>query len=155
VAYDKAMSIKPDSEAWLGRGNVFFERNRNSEALECFEKSIALRQDSSTAHYQKARLRLSLGEFEEGWKLHEWRWKYKYFTSPNRNFRQPLWLDDSDIDGKTILIHAEQGFGDMIHFSRYVRLLNEKNCRVIFETQGPLAALFRSQNWRCQIVARG
>jgi hypothetical protein len=156
AAYDKALGIKADLEsAWVGRGNVFFNLNRDSEALQCYEKSITLKQDFAEAYHNKARLKLSLGQYEEGWKLYEWRWKSRHNTSPNRNFSQSLWLNDSDIAGKTLLIHAEQGFGDTIQFCRYLRLLPSKHCKVIFEVQKPLASLFQSQGLQFEIIAKG
>ena len=156
VAYDKALALKPDwAEAWLVRGSLFFSLNRDAEALECYEKSLALNQDFARAQWNKALLKLSLGEYEEGWRLFEWRSKTKDFTLPARHFTQPLWRNDSDISGKTILIHAEYGLGDTIQFSRYLNFLKDKECKIIFEVQKPLAPLFRSSDWQCEVVAQG
>jgi hypothetical protein len=69
-------------------------------------------------------VKLSLGQYQEGWELYEWRWKAKLARLPRRHFNQPLWLGDRELDGKTILLHAEQGFGDAIQFFRYLRLFN-------------------------------
>ena len=127
----------------------------DSEALECYERSLSLKTQLAGAHWNKALVKLSLAEFDEGWKLYEWRWKTRDFTSPIRRFTQPLWLGDFDISNKRILIHAEQGLGDTIQFSRYLALLTDKKCRVIFEVQKPLASLYRSQNLDCELIVRG
>jgi len=100
-------------------------------------------------------LKLSLGEYEEGWELHEWRWKNKHFTSPVRHFTQSLWLNNSGISDKAILIHAEQGLGDTIQFSRYLDLLKDKKCKLFFEVQEPLASLFKSPMWQCEVIVKG
>ena len=156
AAYDEALALKPDlAEAWLGRGLAFFRLNLDAEALECYEKSLALKQDLPQAQWNKALLKLSRGEYEEGWKLYEWKSKTKYFTSSFRQFTQPLWLDDSNITAKTILVHAEQGLGDTIQFSRYLNLLKDKECKIVFEIQKPLSSLFKSLNWQCDVVAQG
>lgn len=42
---------------------------------------------------------------------------------PKRNLPHPLWLGAEAIDGKTILLHSEQGLGDAIQFCRYVPLV--------------------------------
>ena len=156
AAYDKAIALRPDLEnAWLGRGNVFFSLNRDEEALTCFDKAISLRKDFAEGYTNKAALKLSLGEFEEGWQLYEWRWKMKSFSSPVRNFSQPLWLGNDSIAGKTILVHSEQGFGDTIQFCRYVPRLKSLGCKIIFETPKPLVPLINAQMDDCQIIGRG
>jgi hypothetical protein len=55
---------------------------------------------------------LLIGDFANGWKKFEWRWQDKEFDAAKRDFTQPLWLGDYSIAGKTVLLHAEQGFGD-------------------------------------------
>src|SRR5664279_4736709 len=156
AAYDKALALKPDlAEAWLGRGNVFFSLNRDEEALTCFDKAIALKKDFPDVYWNKSLLKLSLGEYEEGWPLYEWRWKIKSFTSPVRNFNQPLWLGNDNIAGKTILVHSEQGFGDTIQFYRYLLKFKGLDCTIIFETQAPLVPLVKAQKENYQIISMG
>ncbi|MGB6536395.1 MAG: tetratricopeptide repeat protein [Xanthobacteraceae bacterium] len=154
--YERVLALHPDlAQAWVSRGTVLFSLNRDSEALECFDKALVLDENGADANWNKALLKLARGEYEEGWLLYEWRWKSKYCLSPVRNFEQPLWLDDADIFGKTILIHAEQGLGDTIQFSRYLNLLKDKKCSVIFEVGKPLVSLFRSQHPDLEILAAG
>ena len=156
AAYDKALAIKPDLEgAWLGRGNVLFSLNRDEEALTCFDKAIALKKDLPDGYWNKSLLNLSLGEYEEGWKLYEWRWKVRTFTSPVRNFSQRLWLGNDNIADKTILVYSEQGFGDTIQFYRYLLKLKEIGCKIVFETQVPLVSLIKAQKNICQVISKG
>ena len=61
-----------------------------------------------------------------------------------RHFVQPLWLGAEDIAGKTILLHAEQGFGDTLQFCRYVPLVAELGARVILEVPTALHELMRT-----------
>ena len=56
-------------------------------------------------------------------------------------FQAPSWLGDVPISGKTILLHAEQGFGDTIQFIRYAPLLAEQGAKVICEVQPELLPL--------------
>ena len=71
------------------------------------------------------------------------------------NFAQPLWRGANDIAGKTILLHAEQGFGDTIQFCRYVPLVAEGAGRVIPEVPAALHGLMGTLAGVTQIVRRG
>jgi Glycosyltransferase family 9 (heptosyltransferase) len=72
-----------------------------------------------------------------------------------RNFAQPLWLGSNDVAGKTILLHGEQGFGDVIQFCRYVPLVAERAARVILEVPDSLHELVGTLSGSAQIVSRG
>jgi Glycosyltransferase family 9 (heptosyltransferase) len=88
----------------------------------------------------------------------EWRWKSEQAKQANierRKFAQPLWIESNDIAGKTILLHAEQGFGDTIQFCRYVRLVAGLGARTILEVQAPLAELMTTLACDAQIVCSG
>jgi Flp pilus assembly protein TadD len=156
AAYDQALALKPDlAEAWLGRGNLFAKLRRFDKAASAFDQALALKPDLAEASLNKAMLMLSLGDYKEGWRLYEWRWKSAMFTSPRRVFRQPLWLgDDSALHGKTLLLHAEQGFGDAIQFVRYLCCFKPQTHRVVLEAPAPLVRLFDGQMENIRVVAR-
>jgi hypothetical protein len=92
-------------------------------------------------------LRLVRGEFAEGWREYEWRWKVPEFRSPARNFSVPRWQGQPpQYPGRsTLLLHAEQGFGDTIQF---LRLLDHAKAldgwRIVLECQSPLYRLLSS-----------
>jgi tetratricopeptide (TPR) repeat protein len=156
TAYDKALALRPDlPEAWFSRGNILFDLNRDDEALRDFEKAIELRPDNAEALLNKSLVKLSLGDFEEGWALYEWRWKSKFFTSTVRHFSQKPWLGDGEVAGKTALVHAEQGFGDIIQFYRYIAELGKLGCKIILEAPAPLVPLFAAQQNDFQIIPWG
>lgn len=156
AAFDHAGTVEPDlADAWLGRGNVLFAQNRDAEALACFDKSLALDHELADGYFNKSLLKLSLGEYPEGWPLYEWRWKTRASKPFARHFRQPLWLGETELRGETILIHFEQGFGDTINFSGYLPLLKARDCNVVFEVQKSLAALFDNQKLGAEVVAQG
>jgi hypothetical protein len=95
-----------------------------------------------------------MGEFTAGWKQYEWRWKTGAFTRHRRQFEAPLWLGETAISGKTILLHAEQGFGDTIQFIRYAPLLAGRGAKVICEVQPELQPLL-SQLEGVTVMAAG
>ena len=75
--------------------------------------------------------------------------------SDRRNFARPLWLGSPDIAGKTILLHAEQGFGDTIQFCRYAPLVAARGAQVILEVQEPLRELASRFGASVEVVSRG
>ncbi len=111
--------------------------------------------DAADAYWNKAILLLLLGKFEEGWKLYEWRWETAYFAPIRRDFAQPLWLGDTPIEGKTILIHFEQGLGDFIQCCRYVPMLEAMGAKVMLEVTTALASLVASVSPHCKVVIKG
>jgi tetratricopeptide (TPR) repeat protein len=156
AAYDKALALKPDlAEAWLGRGNVFRELQSFDEAFAAYDKALALEPAFAQAHYNEGLLRLSLGEMELGWAKCEYRWETQQFRAGKRNFLQPLWLGDSDIKDKTILLHAEQGLGDTLLACRYISKFAALGAKVILEVPSPLKSLLRGVEGVSMLIGRG
>jgi hypothetical protein len=91
------------------------------------------------------------GRYEAGWRSYE---ACIDFTTHFQRvgFAQPLWLGETDIAGKTILVHAEQGLGDTLQFCRYIPLLERAGARVLFAPQQPLKGLMRSLSSSVRIV---
>jgi hypothetical protein len=136
------------------RGHALRRLDRPLEALADFEAALVKGPEFPEAHFEAAMTRLTLGDFDAGWKAYEWRWKTGTFASQRRQFRCPLWLGDAPVSGKTLLLHAEQGLGDTIQFIRYAPLLAGRGAKVVCEVQPELRSLL-SQFDNIQIVAQG
>ena len=98
---------------------------------------------------------LELGDFARGLPEYEWRWRRDGEMKP-RDFAQPLWRGE-DLAGKTMLLHAEQGFGDSIQFLRYVPMVVAKGGkRGAGNSRQPDAAArpHRWRHWRWSNPAR-
>ena len=142
ASFDRAIALKPDKSEYFGnRGLTLLELLRFDDALADYETGLRLRPDDAEIQWQKAIALLLTGQYERGWQLYEWRWKKKKFTSPHRNFAQPLWLGDRPLQGKTILLYWEQGLGDTIQFCRYIALVAQLGARIVLEVRRPLLAL--------------
>jgi tetratricopeptide (TPR) repeat protein len=140
--FRRAISLNDDiPDLHNNLGNALGERGAMREAIVCYRKAVALRPGFAQAHWNLAQALLLTGEFSEGWREYEWRWHRPDFTSPRRNFRQPVW-NGEDLSHKTILIHAEQGFGDALQFVRYVPLVVATGANVILECHAELQRLF-------------
>jgi TPR repeat len=142
ASYDRAIEIQPDyAEAYSNRGVALQELKRVEEAVASYDRAIAIQPDYASAYWNKSLALLLVGQFDQGWKLYEWRWKRDTFTTPKRNFPHPLWLGAEDLADKTILLHAEQGLGDTIQFCRYAKLVKERRARVALEVPKALLSL--------------
>ncbi len=116
--------------------------NISAAEAEC-RKAILLAPAFAAAHWNLALNLLLQGRYVEGWQEYEWRWRKPDFTSPCRHTNIPLW-DGSPLEGRTILLHAEQGFGDAIQFVRYAPLVAERGGTVIIECHPQLVRLFQT-----------
>ena len=124
-----------------------------STAIKSYREAISLQPDFADAHFNQAIIFLLQGRLEEGWEKYEWRWNSTQ-KSQKRDFKQLLW-NGTSLNGKTILVHTEQGFGDAIQFVRYVDLLCDLNTTVIFECETELKTLFKSIDCIDKLVAKG
>jgi tetratricopeptide (TPR) repeat protein len=158
--YDYAIGLSPDSpEIFMDRGNVLADLNLISKAIASYERSIYLRPDYPGAHLCKALAFLINGQFEEGFELYEWRWRNPQFgglvrsSGALKSIDKPLWLGVQSLSGKTILLQAEQGIGDIIQFCRYVKSLSELGAHVLLEAPNKLTNLLKSLDGNCEIVS--
>jgi tetratricopeptide (TPR) repeat protein len=155
ASYDKALAAMPGHPQILtNRGHALRRLDRPTEALRDFEAAVSAAPEFPEAHFEAAMTRLTLGDFDAGWKAYEWRWKTGAFARHRPQPRAPLWLGQQPISGRTILLHAEQGFGDTIQFIRYAPLLAGQGAKVICEVQPELRPLL-SQLEGVTIIAAG
>jgi Tfp pilus assembly protein PilF len=150
--YESVIALKPGyAEAYSSYGVALKELKRFDEAIASFDRALQLKPNYPEAIWNKSLVQLLLGEFEPGWRGYEARWKTEEFGT-RRAFPRPLWLGDGKISGRTILLTWEQGYGDVIQFSRYVGLCRKAGARVLFALQKPLQELMRGLQDDVQIV---
>jgi tetratricopeptide (TPR) repeat protein len=134
--FDAALALDPTlALAHCLRAGIFAELRRFDEALADYDKALAIDPELPDAHWNGALLRLLLGDFETGWKERQWGRKCAGLGFVDRQFAQPLWHGETDIAGKTILLHSDEGLGDTIQFARYARMVAQLGARVILEVQ--------------------
>lgn len=125
-----------------------------TEAEADCRRALLLDPSFAAAHWNLALNLLLQGRYEEGWLEYESRWQKPDFTSPLRHTDIPLW-DGSQLHERTILLHAEQGFGDAIQFVRYVPLVASRGGNVLLECHPQLVSLFKSIEGITTVVAFG
>lgn len=136
----------------LNLGRVLEKMGRRGEALGCYEQVLDADPGHTAARWNRALLLLQAGDLDQGFREYEWRWRLP--EHPPRPFRQPAWHGE-DLAGGTLLVHAEQGFGDTIQFCRYLPLAAARAGRVVFECQPALARLMARSFPGITVVAAG
>ncbi len=155
ACYDRALAVAPAAEVYVNKGTALRTMNRDREALASFVAAAALKPDCAEAHWNASLIHLRRGDFVAGWRDYEWRWRKADWAARRRNFAMPLWLGKEPIEGKTLLLHAEQGLGDTIQFVRYAPLVVRRGADVVLECQSELKALLQGIEGVGSVIARG
>jgi len=154
AACRQAIALNPGyALAYNNLGIALQNQGHLDQAITTFRQAIALQPNVADAHLSLAVALLGHGELTEGWAEYEWRWQSRH--SPVRpNYVQPQW-DGGALQGRTLLLHAEQGFGDTLQFIRYLPLVAARGGRVIVECPPELLRLLQPMAPTIAFVARG
>ena len=144
-------------EPRLNRACALAELGRHDQALEDYRVALDLAPGKPEAELAAAVCRLTLGDFERGWAQYEARHRIKDRRHYARSFDhpQPLWLGDTPLAGKTILLRGEQGLGDILQFCRYAPMVKALGARVVLEAEAPLMRVLRTLDGVDALVAHG
>jgi Tfp pilus assembly protein PilF len=155
-AYRMALQFAPGHGGALSSmGNTLRAMGRLEEALAAHDEAIAATPpggaNHASVHFHRATTLLAAGALAEGWRDYEWRW---HCPGKQPRFADPAWRGEA-LNGRTILLHAEQGLGDTLQFVRYAPLVAQRGGRVILQVQPPLVRLLTALPGVDQVVARG
>ena len=113
------------------------------EAIKSLRKAVQLRGEFPEAAWNLGYLLLLHGNFVEGWRHYELRRIQKGTTWVR--LKGPEWRGEP-LEGKRLLLYAEQGFGDALQFVRFVRVAARMGAKVLLGVHPPLAELFSMMN---------
>jgi tetratricopeptide (TPR) repeat protein len=150
-AFDQALDRLPDAiEILNNKAFILGQLQRFDEAFACYDQIRARHLNNATTDWNLALLQMLTGNFEAGWAGRESRWT-KASPIPYPKFSQPMWLGDEPVEGKTLLIHVDEGLGDTIQFVRYLPMVAARGARVILVVERPLHSLLSGLPgvWRC------
>jgi Flp pilus assembly protein TadD len=137
-----ALALKPDNPATLSNlANALHRQGKMDESIHFYREAIKAAPDSSKFHTNLALTLLLVGQFEEGWKEYGWRW--------HGHPAYPKYLRDKPWNGErlkrgTLLIQAEQGFGDTLQFIRYIPQIKKLVKRAILICQPELVRIMKT-----------
>jgi tetratricopeptide (TPR) repeat protein len=158
AAYDEVLKRQPDDpRAHSNRGNALRSLNRLAEAAKSFERAMALDPVTPEIKANCGFAHLGLGDYRKGFALFEARWDNRNMRAylDSRGFTAPFWRGEEDLRGKTILLHSEQGFGDVLQFCRYAPLAAARGARVLVEVDPALKPLMGSLQGVERVFAQG
>lgn len=143
-SYARAVALRPDdAEALVTMGTALEQLGDYPGAFAAYDEALRRQPDCVEAHCNMALALLRQGDYLRGWREYEWRKGRRAIPEQSRVYRQPTW-DGAPLKGATLLVHAEQGFGDAIQFIRYLPLVVAMGGEVIFECHAQLVPLFTS-----------
>ncbi len=156
AAFDAAAARGPvATDAMITRAAALAVAGRGGAAMAVLDGVLAEQPDSIPAHWTAAFVGLATGDYQRGWREFEWRWRHAVTPDDARYPPHALWLGGEPLAGRTILLHAEQGFGDTLQFCRYAKLVRAMGARVILEAPAPLLLLLRTLAGPDELVATG
>ena len=148
-----AIGLDPDcAEAQNNAGHALLNLDRSAEAVAFYDAALAVRADYPTARFGRAVALLKSGDFARGWAEYEWRWRD--CQRPRPDLAAAAWTGEA-LGGRTILLHAEQGFGDTLQFVRFAPMVAARGGRVVLEVPRPLVRLLRAVDGVAEVVACG
>lgn len=146
ACFDRALRLRPNYvDAVANQASALHLIGRIDDAIAAYRKAIAMQPMHANAHSGVGLLYLMNGDFAEGWYEYEWRFRSTELTTPP--FPGAVWGGES-LQGRRILVHSEQGFGDALQFCRYLPLLRERGATVFLRVPPPLKPLLaESMPW--------
>ncbi|MBM3600879.1 MAG: tetratricopeptide repeat protein [Alphaproteobacteria bacterium] len=144
ASYAVALKREPNNVSFLYNfGNLLKELGDLDGAAANYRRALAIAPDNASVHWNLSLALLAAGRLAEGFQEYEWRWQYEGFPSKRRDFPQPMW-DGGPAPGKALLIHTEQGMGDVLQYMRFMPAIVERaaGARIVFECHQPLMRLF-------------
>jgi tetratricopeptide (TPR) repeat protein len=157
-SYDRSIVLDPaDAVSHYNRALLNQELMQWEEALRSYDRAIDIDPQFADAQYNRAVTQLFCGDYTQGWRSFEWRWKnaQRLGIGEARDFSQPLWLGEHEIAGKRILLHCEGGLGDTLQFCRYAPLLATMGAIVYLEVQAPLREFLTQMKDVSRLIVKG
>ena len=142
ISHQRAIKSKPDSyEVQFNFANTLLNSGKYTEAIDAYKKTSELKPNFYRAKINLGSTLLSMANFNEGFQ------EYNYRIYEDKNFKDYLdkknfiWKGQN-IENKKILVIADTGLGNTLQFSRYLEILSQLNCKIIFKCQEELHHFF-------------
>lgn len=138
------------SKEKLSKGMELLCQHKVNEALPLIEEAYRLQPDSRTAFINSIYCNFHTSNYKRVWELYEDRLKHfdQLIAYKNMFNFDKKWNGTDSIQDKTVLVFCEQGLGDTIHFSRYLKHLKACGCKIVLNCSKVLKRLFESESFK-------
>ena len=151
AAYRRLLSVEQRHvDSLYGMVRELHVTGRLNEAMACFDRAIAIEPTSAITHFNRGMLRMLLGDLAGGFAEYEWRQRVDAIPQPA--YVPPRRWDGSSPAGKSILLHIEQGFGDVIQMVRYAELIKNAGGSTLISGYRELGGLLATCPWIDHVV---
>ena len=137
--FKKSVESNPSAAALANYGSLYIEAGTPHQAIEIYDKALALDPQLEHAHWNMSMSLLELGKWDRAWDAYEW--GLKQGSRIDRKIADAPYWDGTK--GKTVAVYGEQGIGDEIMFASMIPDLM-KDANVIFECHTRLKTLFEN-----------
>ena len=137
-AFRQAAALQPSAPALSNLGKALAAEGRFDEADAAFAQALALAPDDPQFQLNRAVALLKSGRLREGWEAFECRHRLPHRPAP---LPGPRLQGLDGLNGRTVLLRHEDGFGDTLQFIRYAPLLAGLGARVLAWVPAVLARL--------------
>jgi tetratricopeptide (TPR) repeat protein len=152
---DEALRLNPrERDAHFSRVVIFLAQGRDAEAVAAAHAGLEVYPEDADIHWVLSHALLAQGRFAEGWREQEWRIRSASFTGWRADAHHAPWAGES-LEGKTLLLYGEQGFGDSLQFARFAPLLARTAREVLLAVPQQLQSLMEGLAPNCRIVPAG
>jgi len=150
--YEKAFALRQTSAAANNVGCVLADLGRHAEAQSWHEKALALDPSALDPRWDRALALLAQGDYPNGFAAYESRFERRLPVP--REFTQAAWQGEA-LNGRTILLYGEQGYGDALQFMRFIPWVQARGGRIVLEILPPLARLASTLPGIAEVVPSG
>ncbi|HEY4030209.1 MAG TPA: tetratricopeptide repeat protein [Caulobacteraceae bacterium] len=158
AGYDRLLQRTPrDPRALANRGLALRSLNRSQDAVKSFEQAMAVDPANDQIRANAGQAYMATGDLKTGFALFEARWATPIMAGylQSRRFGRPQWLGQVPLQGRTLLLHSEQGWGDIFQFCRYAAIAAEQGARVLIEVLQPAVGLMRTLKGVSEVIEFG
>jgi tetratricopeptide (TPR) repeat protein len=141
-----------DAATLSSLGQALVQAGDATAAADCFQRAIELDPAHLDARLGRSRAAFLAGDLSRAWEEYEHRWKIE--SNYPAQMAKPAW-NGEDLNGKTLLVWAEQGLGDTLQFVRYTDQLAALGARVLMMVQEPVVGIVRTAKGVAEVRPAG
>lgn len=145
--YNRCIDVDPiNVKCLFNLAKLMASEGKFDTSIFYYSEVIRLEPNHAEAHWNRSRVRLLIGNFNEGWKDYEWRYR-RYLSPQYPEVSSPRLTSLDQVPGSTVFVFSEQGLGDTIQFSRFLIPLLKLGAKIIFLPQVNLINLIKMMSF--------